>query len=613
MSDSFQPVLIEDSRLSGITDKIKFAVVKGGSQVTESQFKAISATQSNIVWNIQVPSETTIISRQVLLTSTVTLQLNITNVPSGEMCLSYGTTDSLQNFPLQSLFSVVTSTINNTSVSVNLNDILPALMLINQTDSLMEFNDTTNILPDCFYLNYSDAFNNQQIQNNNVLAGASSTDLNGACNPRGCLPIAITAFSYTNSESTPVTTTEFSWASMVSGATTDKWTINISYTVTEPLLFSPWIFGNPNYNAQGFYGIQNLNFQFNVGSTNRVWSSANNYIQSISLVSFQNTSLGFTFISPQPSMLLKSRNVVPYYEMPRYLSNAGTTSSIAPSTYDPQVANSEGFYINGIQVSGTTLNTQSIQLNQIPSLLIIMVRQPLGNQTYQNSTSFLCIQGISINFNNQSGIMSNATQMQLYECSKRNGSNQTWNQFSGFFNQSNIAPGSTGNFIPIATTGSLLILQFGVDIPLPDYYAPSSLGNFNLQLRLNVYNQSTSYPADSTVTYGGTPIVGQTITPEICMITMNDGVFVSDRGTSNIYTGVLTKQDVLNTSELQPWTTSEVSTLIGGNLHNRMKSALGYGLSRRSASHKKDSSSVGLMGGIGASVSGGRLSKHVKA
>jgi hypothetical protein len=44
-----------------------------------------------------------------------------------------------------------------------------------------------------------------------------------------------------------------------------------------------------------------------------------------------------------------------------------------------------------------------------------------------------------------------------------------------------------------------------------------------------------------------------------------------------------------------------------------MKSALGYGLSRRSASHKKDSSSVGLMGGIGASVSGGRLSKHVKA
>ena len=170
-------------------------------------------------------------------------------------------------------------------------------------------------------------------------------------------------------------------------------------------------------------------------------------------------------------MLLKSRNVVPYYEMPRYLSNAGTTSSIAPSTYDPQVANSEGFYINGIQVSGTTLNTQSIQLNQIPSLLIIMVRQPLGNQTYQNSTSFLCIQGISINFNNQSGIMSNATQMQLYECSKRNGSNQTWNQFSGFFNQSNIAPGSTGNFIPIATTGSLLILQFGVDIPLPDYYA----------------------------------------------------------------------------------------------------------------------------------------------
>ena len=612
MSDAFTPVLIEDSRLSGITDQIKFAVMKGGSQVTESQFKAISATTSNLVWNIQVPSETTIISRQVLLTSTVTLQLNITNVPADSLCIAYGTLDSLQNFPLQSLFSVVTSTINNTSVSVNLSDILPALMLINQNDALYEFNDTTNILPDSFYLNYKDAFNNA-IQNNNVLAGCSSTDLNGAANPRGCLPIAITSFSYTNASAT---TTDFTWANMVSTAATDTWTIGVTFTVTEPLLFSPWIFGNPTYNSQGFYGIQNLNFPFNVGSTNRVWSSANNYITSINIVSFQNTSLGFTFISPQPSMLLKSRNVVPYYEMPRYLSNAGTTTSIVPSTYDATVANGEGFYINGISPSGTILNTQSIQLNQIPSLLIIMVRKPLGTQTYLDSSSFLCIQGISINFNNASGLMSNATQMQLYEMSKRNGSNQTWNQFSGYMMQSTTpSSGQGGNFIPIATTGSLLILQFGVDIPLPDYYAPSSLGNFNLQVRLNVYNQSTTYPADSTTTYTDAQ-TGQTITPEICMITMNDGVFVSDRGTSNIYTGILTKSDVLNTSELQPWTTSQVETLVGGKMNDRLKSSLGYGLSKNASMHHKtkSASESGLMSGmgIGSAVSGGKLSRHLK-
>jgi hypothetical protein len=617
MSDSFTPVLIEDARISGITDRIKFGVLKGGSQITEAQFKAISATPSNLVWNIQVPSETTIISRQVLLTSTVTLQLTITGVPNGNMCMAYGTSDSLQVFPIQSLFSVVTSTINNTSVSVNLSDILPALMLLNTNDSLMEFNDTTNILPDSFYLQYADAFNNQQIQNNNVLAGASSTDLNPAASPRGCLPIAITAFSYTNSETTPVTTTDFSWANMVSTATTDKWTINVTYTASEPLLFSPWIFGNPTYNAQGFYGIQNLNFQFNVGQTNRVWSSATPYIQNISLVSFQNTSLGFTFISPQPSMLLKSRNVVPYYEMPRYLSNAGTTTTVAPSVYNPSAVNGEGFYVNGIQFSNTTLNTQSIQLNQIPDLLIIMVRKPIGSQTYLDSTSFLCIEGISVNFNNASGLLSNATQMQLYQMSKSNGSAQTWQQFSGFFMQSNIkggGTGSTGNFIPIPTTGSMLVLQFGKDIPLPDYYAPSSLGNFNLQVRLNCYNQSTTYAADSTDTYGTTGVPGQSITPEICMVTMNSGCFVSDRGTSNIYTGILTKQDVLNTSELQPWTTTEIETLVGGKMNDRIKSALGYGLSKSSSHHQKgkDSSGVGLVGGIGSAVSGGKLSKHLK-
>jgi hypothetical protein len=550
----------------------------------------------------------------VLLTSTVTLQLNISGVPKDAMCLSYGTLDALQVFPLQSLFSVVTSTINNTSISCNLSDILPALMLLNTNDSIMEFNDTTNILPDSFYLNYSDAFNNAQITNNNVLAGASSTDLNPAASPRGALPIAITAFTYTDtSDSTPTTTNTFSWANMISTGTTDSWVINIAYTVTEPLLFSPWIFGNPTYNAQGFYGIQNLNFQFNVGSTNRVWSSSNDYIDSINVVSFQNTSLGFTFISPQPSMLLKSRNCVPYYEMPRYLSNSGTTTSIVPSVYSPTTANGEGFYVNGISVNGAVLNTQSIQLNQIPDLLIIMVRKPLGEQNYQDSTSFLCIQGISINFNNTSGLMSNATQMQLYQMSKSNGSTQTWDQFSGYFMQSTIPPsGSAGNFIPIATTGSLLVLQFGKDIPLPDYYAPSSLGNFNLQIRLNVYNQSTTYAGSSTSTYATAGSTGETITPEICMITMNSGVFVSDRGTSNIYTGILTKQDVLNTSELVPYTTTQVETLVGGKMNDRIKSALGYGLSKQSSHHKKPSSESGLVGGIGASVSGGKLSKHLR-
>ena len=71
---------------------------------------------------------------------------------------------------------------------------------------------------------------------------------------------------------------------------------------------------------------------------------------------------------------------------------------------------------------------------------------------------------------------------------------------------------------------------------------------------------------------------------------------------------------MLNTSELQPWTTTEVETLVGGKMCDRIKSSLGYGLSKSSSHHQKtkDSSGVGLVGGFGSSVSGGKLSKHLK-
>jgi hypothetical protein len=46
-----------------------------------------------------------------------------------------------------------------------------------------------------------------------------------------------------------------------------------TYTVTEPLLLSPFVFGHPE-GKQGFYGIQTMNFQMNMSPTaNRAWRS----------------------------------------------------------------------------------------------------------------------------------------------------------------------------------------------------------------------------------------------------------------------------------------------------------------------------------------------------
>ena len=60
-NDNFRTVLIEDCVLSGLTDKVKYGVVKGGANITAVQFNAVSASASQIVLNIQVSSENVVI------------------------------------------------------------------------------------------------------------------------------------------------------------------------------------------------------------------------------------------------------------------------------------------------------------------------------------------------------------------------------------------------------------------------------------------------------------------------------------------------------------------------------------------------------------------------
>jgi hypothetical protein len=51
---------------------------------------------------------------------------------------------------------------------------------------------------------------------------------------------------------------------------------------------------------------------------------------------------------------------------------------------------------------------------------------------------------------------------------------------------------------------------------------------------------------------------------QIVMITMNSGVFVNERGTSSTYTGILTKQDVLEASQQDHYTHDDVGRMVGG-------------------------------------------------
>jgi hypothetical protein len=171
--------------------------------------------------------------------------------------------------------------------------------------------------------------------------------------------------------------------------------------------------------------------------------------------------------------------------------------------------------------------------------------------------------------------------MDLWRLSTRNGSNQTWEQFTGF---ANVVSGITPTLVP--TGGSMLVLNPAYDLSLPDYISPGSLGNYNLQFNLTVLNQ-----------------FGTTITPEIVIICVNDGIMTTTQGVSSTYTGILTKQLVLDSKSMRAIPSTKDERKIGGQMCGLVRH--GYHNAHRQMGGAKS-------GGMpsGGAMSGGAMGKR---
>jgi hypothetical protein len=602
MSADFAKVLVKDDRLD-VVDNIKYAVIKGGQNVTAAQYQAITASNSQIVFNIQVPSEQTLIDRRVLLQTDLKISVvsqQITNTsgapgtptrlnPYVETGCGYGSTAGLAPFPLHQLMTVASATINNNTVSINIRDVLPFIMRVINKEELQCYNGTTPSQQDSLY-SYSDGFTSN-------LSSLSGFGIDGNSDINGRGSIALTAYAQT-----------------IAGAVcTEDFTFHIS----EPILLSPFLYSHPKSNGQAFYGIQNMNIVLNIGDLSRVFRGLNgmdgvvnsdsatgalsiDYTKrfsspagsavagaastSLSIITavnpgnalgtansnmFSNTRLLMTFLTPHPSDLMPARNIVPFYELPRYV-----TTNLSPVLRVGATAVGSNFVIPYTVNGGTQLTSQTLQLNQIPDKLAIMVRKSMGTQKWGDSESFLPIRHMTMNFNNNSGILASAQCEDLYRMSKDNGSQQCWEQWVGLASSpyveetgpilKPIVPLSftPSGFRTVPTVGSVLILEFGKDIQLvEDFFAPGSLGNFNLQLSVWVDN----YQAQDFVGTGDL---------ELVLITMNSGVFVCERGTSSTYTGILTRADVLEASDQKAYTHSDVERMVGGGFMDKIKSGV---------------------------------------
>lgn len=524
----FSTVKVADPVIGDVTDKLIFGVKSGASSSTYQTFPVTSPSNSSLVWQISVPSENVVVDRRVLMRSGMTLTLYVDNLAGnlvvGSRVFEYGLTDSFASFPLSKSFVTQTAGINNCNISVNTKDVLPALLRLNDSRELYRFNSMTCSLPDQAYGKYSDSIR----ATNSPLASFNTQSYDLDQTPRGAFPAVVECLQFTAAG-------VYVNNSNVVAAATNTFRITVASIFTEPIFVAPFIWTDSEYNNQGLLGINTMSLNcVTDGTLSRVWSSGTSNITRIvagavgapaggasifaanpSLYTCQfpiasmNSGMSqpaalFRFLSSQPTDMLKTRNVCPWLDYARYIQSQGVTTIAGGGS--------------------AVLTSSNIQLSSIPDRLVICVRKQMSAQTIQDPDMWLACTGLSVNFNNSSGLLSSATISDLYAISRKGGSTQSFGEFCG--QQWNTTVGGVYGNIP--TTGSLIVLQPAFDFGLPTYLSSSSLGSFNLQFTISVYNQ-----------------LAVPLNAEICVIAIQGGMIVSQQGLTTTFQGLLSRATTL--------------------------------------------------------------------
>ena len=114
----------------------------------------------------------------------------------------------------------------------------------------------------------------------------------------------------------------------------------------------------------------------------------------------------------------------------------------------------------------------------------------------------------------------------------------------------------------IPTTGSIVCVDLGTQLGIYEsYLAPGSLGQFSAKVQVSCFNPEQVDWASGDW--------------ELVVVPMNSGILVCERGSCAVYTGLLTRQDVIDTvTEQEPYTKGSIRRMVGSCFLDTLKSGL---------------------------------------
>ena len=243
MSDSsFNAIIVRDSRINDVSTKIDYIVSKGAAQSNYQHIRSTSAGVTNVNFAVTVPSENILVDRNVTISARPTFRVTIpAGLAANSIAFQYGSTEALNQFPLNSLFTNATATINQASFSVNTQDMLHTLIRMSDDEVLSKYN--CPYMSDKGFRSYSD----MSLLESNPLGSFEKSK--GSVVPRGSHPIEFSIIVTRNGAAASAAVTHANSAAQILAALTsahvgDSWVIDISFQSTEPLLFlSPFLTG----------------------------------------------------------------------------------------------------------------------------------------------------------------------------------------------------------------------------------------------------------------------------------------------------------------------------------------------------------------------------------
>jgi hypothetical protein len=484
----FTPKLVEDARIANIADKINYEVYVGGASNSPQVFAANTSSQTSHTYTIQVPSLENALDTVIMIKGNVSFTITGT-AAAGQKLVNIDSTNAagihncLAPFPFHQLMTTMSATINQTQVSLNVNDVLPSVLYMVGRDKLNEYNNMT------------------PTQLDNIQSYASAGYLSS---PSSVFNTYLQTYDYKNMPRGAFNVVSITGNNAAPDDSAAARTVVITYEFTEPLLLSPLLFAQAGAALQGIQAV-NVNLNMDAKGT-RAWRAVGTKPGDYDVnVSYNACELQVNFLGLKSSTLAKlsPKNVLPYYKMDRYLTNSNTITAGA----------------------SIPITSNSIQLSAIPKMAIVSVVKE--NKNWFDSDYFLPINKVNVNFNTRSGLLSGSTKQQLYKFSVENGLNQSWTEWSG---SALVSLDISSNLTRVNTVGGPLVLSFGKDIECSDdYSAPGGIGQYNFQITVDTQNTTAS-----TDNY------------KLVVIMVNQGLFTTERGSSQVYTNILSKSDVLS-------------------------------------------------------------------